>query len=246
MRKPKRESKGLRLKKRGKYFHVTGTIFGKTTRFSTGTQDLEEAELIKSTYIQQLFEELYMGKRDKLSWLDASALYLKEVVSTKRARTQKEDQRIIQKLDPYLKSLTVDQINMGSLRGYLDDQSKNNIKSATINREMSTLKHILKMAASIWFAKDGNPYLTHVPSIIQIQANDARDPYPISWEEQDALFSFMATHLKRLCLFAVNTGLRQSEICNLRWEWEKQIPELGISVFIIPTGDHKNLDKRWV
>jgi hypothetical protein len=41
-------------------------------------------------------------------------------------------------------------------------------------------------------------------------------------------------HLKTMALFKVNTGLREQEVVNLRWAWEVLVPELGVSVFVIP------------
>jgi hypothetical protein len=32
-----------------------------------------------------------------------------------------------------------------------------------------------------------------------------------------------------MALFKVDTGLRQAEVANLRWEWEVEIPELETS-----------------
>src|SRR5438067_9558474 len=61
-----------------------------------------------------------------------------------------------------------------------------------------------------------------------------RAPYPITWKEQDALFRKLPAHLGRMALFAVNTGLRDSNVCGLQWPWEVAIPELGRSVFVIP------------
>jgi hypothetical protein len=37
-----------------------------------------------------------------------------------------------------------------------------------------------------------------------------------------------------MVLFAVNTGLRESNVCGLRWSWEVFISEVGRSVFVIP------------
>ena len=37
-----------------------------------------------------------------------------------------------------------------------------------------------------------------------------------------------------MSLFTLNTGVRDDVVCNLRWEWEIKIPELGISVFEVP------------
>ena len=61
-----------------------------------------------------------------------------------------------------------------------------------------------------------------------------RSPYPITWREQDTLFPKLPAYLGRMALFAVNTGLRDSNVCGLEWTWEVAIPELGRSVFVIP------------
>ena len=37
-----------------------------------------------------------------------------------------------------------------------------------------------------------------------------------------------------MALFAVNTGLRESNVCGLEWAWEVPVPEVGRSVFVIP------------
>ena len=37
-----------------------------------------------------------------------------------------------------------------------------------------------------------------------------------------------------MALFAVNTGLRDSNVCGLQWTWEAAVLELGRSVFVIP------------
>ncbi len=49
-----------------------------------------------------------------------------------------------------------------------------------------------------------------------------------------------------MALFAVNTGCRDGEICNLQWEWEQQVPELDTSVFTVPGNVVKNGDDRLV
>jgi integrase len=49
-----------------------------------------------------------------------------------------------------------------------------------------------------------------------------------------------------MALFAVNTGCRDREICSLKWEWEIHVPELVVSVFIIPGQYVKNRQDRLV
>ena len=49
-----------------------------------------------------------------------------------------------------------------------------------------------------------------------------------------------------MALFKVNTGTRQNEVCQLRWDWEVQLPELETTVFIIPEWLAKNGEERIV
>lgn len=59
-------------------------------------------------------------------------------------------------------------------------------------------------------------------------------PYPLSWQEQRLLFSELPSHLARMALFQVNTGTREQEVAQLRWDWEFEIPALEISVGVEP------------
>ena len=57
-------------------------------------------------------------------------------------------------------------------------------------------------------------------------AESPRLPYPLTWEEQDRLFRRLPTHLARMALFAINTGLRHSNLCGLQWTREVTVPEI--------------------
>jgi len=72
----------------------------------------------------------------------------------------------------------------------------------------------------------------------------ARQPYPLSWDEQARLFQQLPAHVARMALFKVNTGCRDQEVCGLRWE--VAVPELDTSVFLIPGSKVKNGDERMV
>ena len=49
-----------------------------------------------------------------------------------------------------------------------------------------------------------------------------------------------------MALFAVNSGCRDGEICNLKWEWEVAVKPLNTSVFMIPGSYVKNADELLV
>ena len=69
---------------------------------------------------------------------------------------------------------------------------------------------------------------------------------PLSWSEQKSLLRAFPDHLARMCLFKVNTGCREQEVCEVRWEWETVVPELHTSVFIVPGNRVKNREDRLV
>jgi integrase len=49
-----------------------------------------------------------------------------------------------------------------------------------------------------------------------------------------------------MALFMLNTGLRDQELCQPRWNWEVQVPEIGNGVFVIPGERSKNGEERVV
>ena len=53
-------------------------------------------------------------------------------------------------------------------------------------------------------------------------------------------------HLADAALFGLNTGCREQEICQLRWDWEVQLPEMGTSVFILGASITKTSTERVV
>jgi integrase len=85
----------------------------------------------------------------------------------------------------------------------------------------------------------GLTWLASAPKIKLLSQNDTTPAYPLSWKEQEKLFNELPPHLKKMALFAVNTGCRDKEICLLRWEWEITVPEIEGSVFMY------HLQKSW-
>ncbi|MFK7958233.1 MAG: tyrosine-type recombinase/integrase, partial [Lysobacterales bacterium] len=76
--------------------------------------------------------------------------------------------------------------------------------------------------------------------------HDARQPYPLNWDEQKRLLEELPEHLGVMALFGINTGLRNREICKLQWDDECEVPELGSSVFVLPAERNKNGQERLV
>ncbi|MEI8183659.1 MAG: hypothetical protein WCG29_13250 [Desulfomonile sp.] len=123
---------------------------------------------------------------------------------------------------------------MGTLQPFVEDRRRQGVKARTVNCGIQVVRRILNLASGEWFDTDGEPWLLRTPKIRFFPETDKRDPYPLAWDEQVRLFNALPPYLRKMALFAVNTGLRNGELCGLRWEWEEAVPELGTAIFIIP------------
>lgn len=114
------------------------------------------------------------------------------------------------------------------------------MSATTVNRTLEVARTILHRAARAYRDEEGRPWLEFAPPLITMLRESPRLPHPITWEEQDALFRRLPDHLARMALFAVNTGLRDANLCALQWPWEVSIPELDRNVFVIPPEEFKS------
>jgi integrase len=137
-------------------------------------------------------------------------------------------------LQSYIGDLEPQQIHDQTLEPFVKARLAGGASATTINRSLEVVRTILNRAARSYRSADGRPWLEAIPPLISMLPESPRSPYPITWKEQDTLFRKLPAHLGRMALFAVNTGLRDSNVCGLQWAWEVSVPELGRSVFVIP------------
>jgi integrase len=184
--------------------------------------------------------EVY-GVRPKRTFREAATKYLNE--STKASLQR--DAHLLRILEPFIGDVSLDAVHMGTLEPYIKDRKKYGWKKRTINYGLQVVRHIINLATYEWIDAYGLTWLAHAPRIKLFKEDDKKQPYPLDWREQEALFAELPEYLRRMALFAVNTGCRDQEICNLKWTWEIAIPELRTSVFIIPDyGDRKKFKPK--
>lgn len=219
------------LYKRSGVWHVDKTAFGRRVCETTGTSSLEEAEKYLARRLDQIRDAQVFGIRPERTFREGAARYLTE--NTHKV-SLKYDAIHIQQLDAYIGKMPLRMIHTGTLQAFVKDRQKQGRKAKTINLALAVVRRIINLAASEWIDETGLTWLASAPKIRMLPEHDKGKPYPLTFEEQNQLFKELAPHLRRMALFKVNVGLRDTEVCRLRWEWECPIPELNTSVFIIP------------
>ncbi len=231
------------LVERAGVWHIDKKIGGRRLCESTGENDLRQAEVYLAKRIEEIRKALIYGERPARSFRSAATKYLRD---NQHKRSIGDDALHLKQLDPIIGDLDIRNVHIGTLGKFIEARRKTGIKSKSINLALGVVRHILNVAASEWIDESGLTWLERPPKIKMLPVNDARKPYPLSWEEQTQLFKELPDRLARMALFKVNTGCREQEVCGLRWEWEIDVPELGTSVFLIPEEKVKNGDERLV
>jgi len=231
------------LVKRGGIWHIDKQFRGARICESTGTGDIRQAQEYLAKRVIELREIRLYGARELRSFRSAATKYLQEYHYKKRI---KDDALHLKQLDAFIGALELKQVHMGSLQEFIAQRRQDGVKTKTLNLALGVVRRVLNLAASEWMDRQGKTWLKTAPKIKLFPLKDARPPYPLTREEQALLFQELPDHLARMAIFKVNTGLREQEVCRLKWDYEVKVPELDTSVFIIPSEQIKNGEERLV
>lgn len=158
-------------------------------------------------------------KFEHLTFQDAADKYLSEFEGKCRMRQWYALEHVI----PYIAHLPLIDVDDEALRTYREER-REQAMVGTINKEIATVTAVLNKAAKVWRWIPSAPLLQRVKG-------KSKQPYPLAWSEQIAVFCRLAGVLQKIALFAVNTGVRREEIFKLRWEDERDID--GVKLFIL-------------
>lgn len=206
---------------------------------TTGTSSLVEAERYLARRIEQVRAEYVFGERPTVTLVQAAARYLDE---NQQLRSIERSAYALARILPELGHLSLEGIHDGTVRPYVRKRLQS-VSAGTVNKELAVLKRVLSLAARSWRTEAGMTYLNVVPLLTAAQG-DSRKPYPLTTEEEVTLLAELPGHLAAMARFALQTGVRGGELCALRWDWEVEVPEIGVSVFVLPKEFAKNGEER--
>jgi integrase len=141
-------------------------------------------------------------------WQQAVVRYLEEFADE---RSLSDDRDHLKKLDPYLRSLKLEAIEMTVLQPFIRDRKlTDGVSNATVNRALEVVRRILNVAHQDW------RWLRGVPKIRMLKEPRRRVRF-LRREEADRLIEALPTHIKPIVEFALATGCRAGEILGLEW-----------------------------
>ena len=231
------------LYQKGGIWQIDKVFRGERLRESTGTSDRQEAEQYLIHRLEQLRQQKVYGVRRMRTWDEAATKFL---IDNKDQPSIKLTAHHLRQLHPYLKDLPLTHIDDQALEPFVRDRLKGMVMPCgkqlkpvaprTINISIERVIRVLSLCVRKWRDEERRPWLDSVPMLTRLDLKKkVREPYPMTWEEQSILFGELPAHLQTMALFKVNTGCREQEVCKLRWDWEIPVPELGTSVFLIPS-----------
>jgi integrase len=202
-------TEGIYRRGDSRYWWINATLpNGQRIRQSAGTETREDAEALLAKLKLDAYRGHHFGIKPQRSWQEAAVRYLELKTSL---RSFADVQRTLRFLDPYLGHLTLDQINGDMVWKIVQGELKRGIRPATVNRRLSVLRNLLRMARDEW------QWIDSIPKVRMLGGEVERDRW-LTRAEADRLIAACAPHLAALVRYALATGCRASEITGLEWE----------------------------
>ncbi len=181
---------------------------GQRIRQSAGTESREDAEALLAKLKLDAYRGHHFGIKPQRTWQEAVVRYLE---IKRRLRSFKDVQRMLRLMDPYLGQLMLSHINGDVIWRLIEGESKKGNQPATINRYLSVVRALLRMARDEW------QWIDTMPKIRMLSGEVERDRW-LTRAEADRLIACCAPHLAAVVRYALATGCRAGEIMGLEWE----------------------------
>lgn len=197
---------------------------GRPIRESAGTAKRQEAEQVEARRKRELWEAERLGVKPSRLWEDAVIAYLDRLPEGRNKEQTKAELRWLQQFlggkllssidQALLARLQVEKAAAVAQRAVATKAAgrkpiTEHASPGTINRVLGIVLAILNYAARLG-------WVDHVPKLAQIPDTVRRTQY-ITREQAETLLSELPAHQVPMVIFALETGLRKSNVIHLRW-----------------------------
>lgn len=197
----------MALYKRGETFWISFTApDGKRIRCSACTSDRQKAQQFFDKLKHESWAQNHLGAPVRHTWDEAALLWIKEKSDKKSIES---DKVILRFLTPILRGKYLDEITRADIV-QIGEERKRATSPSRANRYLALIRSILNRAVKIW------EWMDKAPSVTLYKEPKRRIRY-LTPAQIQALMHELPEHQKPVMMFALLTGLRKSNILNLRW-----------------------------
>ena len=189
---------------------------GKYYRRSTETDNRKLARRI----FDKVKGEVATGKwfekpaGEGLTFNDLADKYMTEYSAVnKTASTHKRDKSLFKQLQSTFGECYITDITPAMISDYKVKRRSDGVSPRTINYELTVMSHAFNIGIREWDLATDNP----VKKVSKERVNNQIERW-LTLDEEARLLNVSPKWLQDIIVFAINTGMRQSEILDLKWK----------------------------
>ena len=203
------------LYKRGSVWWMSFSHNGEQLRRSTETEDKKLAirifDKLKGDIAEGNWFEQQPGEGYKFR--DLAEKYMTEYSAVnKAASSHKRDKSLFKNLLNTFGDYYLTEITPAMISDYKVKRRKAGASARTINYELTVMSHAFNIAMKEWELANDNP----VKRVRKDRVNNQIERW-LTLDEERRLLDASPKWLRDIIVFAINTGMRQSEILDLKW-----------------------------
>tara|TARA_R110000850_G_scaffold191091_2_gene317237 strand:- start:11342 stop:12394 length:1053 start_codon:yes stop_codon:yes gene_type:complete len=209
----------LYRRKDSPYWWIKLVVDRRTIQTSSGTADRCKAQQLHDRMKAQLWDEVRLGARTRRTWREAVLRYLDESAGNRSIADAKLHLRWIDRHfgELFLEETTRDRIDAARKR-----RQQDGVAPATVNRLLEIVRTILRRAEREWDWIDKAPHIR----LLTVPRSTERH---LTVNEAQRLLAELPSHLRAVVTVALETGMRMSEMLQLRWsDVDLDVPRLYV------------------
>lgn len=179
---------------------------GRRVRCSAGTKDPKQAAELRDKLKAEAWRTARLGERPRYVWQQAVVRWIGE---HEHKATLDRDRQTLRRVAHLLDNRALNEITADDLEAVAAFRADMGVGPAAVNRTLQCLRAILR-AAVRW------GWIDYAPAV-RLRREPSRRVRWLTAAEAARLLKELPAHLALMCRFSLATGLRESNVCGLRW-----------------------------